>query len=296
MTVPFHIAEAAKAADIETVREWLATNDVNDVWDGIDPIFQPNSPLPRTLLLCVVDPHGASITAAHVDLARLLLARGADVNKRMDHWTALHYACRGYGGDNCVAMVSLLIEAGADVNFTRTGGYLFSRKTPLSVAIGNLKGRALPNESDEARRFTCRQVVTLLLASGASLDVTSYSWESHELALPHDHLRDVLNGIRQSHTGPRAVEETEGFEHVLACRDLIAGVRAAGSWRSFLDGPRKQLLVWRSLALRGCARPERWIVKSPTCRAMEFLTFAPNEIAWNILKYWRTAHDDIVSV
>ena len=293
MTVPFHIADAAKSADIEPVREWLATNDVNDVWDGINPIFQPDEPQPQTLLLCAVDPHGAFITDFHVDLARLLLAHGADVNKRMDTSTPLHLACRGYGGDNCVAMVSLLIEAGADVNFQRTDGYLFSRSTPLSVAIGNFRTATY---SDEARRFTCRRVVTLLLASGASLDVTAYSWESHTLALPHDQLRDVLNGIRQRHTGPRAVEETEGFEHALACRDLIAGVRAAGSWRSFLDGPRKQLLVWRSLALRGRARPERWIVKSQTCRAMEFLTFAPNEIAWNILKYWRTAHDDIVSV
>ena len=99
------------------------------------------------------------------------------------------------------------------------------------------------------------------------------------------------------------MEETEGFEHVLACRDLVAGVRAAGSWRSFIDGPRKQLLVWRSLALRGRARPQRWIVEAwgesgselverQTCKVIEFLTFSPNEIAWNILKYWRTALDD----
>ena len=288
MNVPFHIAEAAKAADIETVREWLATNDVNDYWDGMHPISQPDEPQPQTLLLCAVRP---ITTAAHVDFVRMLLARGADVNKRMDHcWPALHYACRGYGGDNCVAMVSLLIEAGADVNFRETPehGYSFRSHTPLSRAIHALH--------DAERRFTCRQILTLLLAKGASLDITSYSWAENKLVPPEVLLQEMLSETRAFHQGSQALEDTEGFEHVLACRDLIAGVRAAGSWRSFLDGPRKQLLVWRSLALRGRARPERWIVKSQTCRAMEFLTFAPNEIAWNILKYWRTAHDDIVSV
>lgn len=287
MNVPFHIAEAAKAADIEPVREWLATNDVNDVWDGEDPIFQPDEPRPQTLLLCAVRP---ITTAAHVDLARMLLARGADVNKCMDHWSALHYACRGYGGDNCVAMVSLLIEAGADVNCKEIPEHeiLFCNSTPLSKAIDALY--------DTERRVTCRQILTLLLAKGASLDVTSYSWVENRLVPPDVLLQEVLSDARPLLREPQALEDTEGFEHALACRDLIAGVRAAGSWRSFLDGPRKQVLVWRSLALRGRARPERWIVKSQTCRAMEFLTFAPNEIAWNILKYWRTAHDDIVSV
>lgn len=121
MVLPEHIAVAARDADIDTVRAWLATNDVNEVSIGGGDWG------PRTLLQCAVDTY-VGTTAAHVDLARMLLARGADVTERTeDGCPPLHYACRGLG-DSCVAMVKLFIAAGAGVNSN-------DGTTPLSLAI-----------------------------------------------------------------------------------------------------------------------------------------------------------------
>ena len=73
-------------------------------------------------------------------------------------------------------------------------------------------------------------------------------------------------------------------EHWLACKDLILGVGAAGSWRAYARLPRKRVLRLRSLMLRGRARPRRTRGADPiVARAFKL----PNEMAWKVLAFWR---------
>ena len=73
-------------------------------------------------------------------------------------------------------------------------------------------------------------------------------------------------------------------EHWLACKDLILGVRAAGSWRAYARLPRKRVLRLRSLMLRGRARPRRTRGADPiVARAFKL----PNEMVWKVLAFWR---------
>ena len=72
-------------------------------------------------------------------------------------------------------------------------------------------------------------------------------------------------------------------EDFLATEQLILDLRAAGSPRAYRMESRKQVLLLRSLALKGRAEPRDARTK--------FLVDSPNEIAWKILEYWRTELD-----
>ena len=69
----------------------------------------------------------------------------------------------------------------------------------------------------------------------------------------------------------------------LSTRQLILDVHVAGSPRAYRMLRRKQVLLLRSLALKGRAKPRD--------ARMMFLVDSPNEIAWKILEYWRTELD-----
>ena len=72
-------------------------------------------------------------------------------------------------------------------------------------------------------------------------------------------------------------------EHWLACKDLILGVRAAGSWRAYARLPRKRVLRLRSLMLRGRAKPRRTGAPNVVARTFKL----PNEMVWKVLAFWR---------
>ena len=74
------------------------------------------------------------------------------------------------------------------------------------------------------------------------------------------------------HAGPRN-----------ATKKLILDVRAAGSPQAYRMASRKRVLLLRSLALKGRAKPRD--------ARMTFLVESPNEIAWKVLEYWRTELD-----
>ena len=69
----------------------------------------------------------------------------------------------------------------------------------------------------------------------------------------------------------------------LSTRQLILDVHVAGSPRAYRMLRRKQVLLLRSLALKGRAKPRD--------ARMTFLVDSPNEIAWKVLEYWRTELD-----
>ena len=117
MVLPQHIIEAAQKGDSCVVIQWLDAAPQGSVnaegqkegrWAGH----------PLTLLYWTCIPHLSKeecITAAHVELARLLLARGADPNWR-DHLsqTPLHCVCCQTEAGAAADMASLLIEAGTE--------------------------------------------------------------------------------------------------------------------------------------------------------------------------------------
>ena len=123
----------------------------------------------------------------------------------------------------------------------------------------------------EASEWTLH-IVTTLLRAGASLDSSSRSFEEH------------LNHI----SGPYA-------EHKVAIVNLVASVRAAGSWKSHCRLAHKEVLRLRSLVARGRVKlPSRTRRRSPRGRdvrqkrALEFvLRQGDNGIVWTILSFWR---------
>ena len=73
-----------------------------------------------------------------------------------------------------------------------------------------------------------------------------------------------------------------------ALKTLIAGVRAAGSWKSFCRNDHKQILRLRSLAARGRARERRTTLRAATPRAAKFIVrLGDNGVVWHILSFWR---------
>ena len=65
------------------------------------------------------------------------------------------------------------------------------------------------------------------------------------------------------------------------CKALIAGVRAAGSWKAYDRVPRKAVIRLRSLYTRGRATTADPIMK--------FLCeLGDNGVVWNVLSFWRT--------
>ena len=188
-------------------------------------------------------------TPGHLEFARYLLSRGARVDaKTYQGSTALHFACSG-AGETTAAMVSVLVAAGANVNLQTIDGF-----TPLFLI-------------KEASESTLHMVTTLLRA-GASLDSSTRSFEAHLDGL-EDGLEDGL--------------DDDQLEHVGAIRDLVASVRAAGSWKAHCRLPHKQILRLRSLVARGRTKE-----RLATTRAIRFIVRqGDNGVVWAILSYWR---------
>ena len=127
------------------------------------------------------------------------------------------------------------------------------------------------------------ECVVKLLRAGAALDSVGrlYSNESG-----NDQLRPIEAFL------DRQVEyklNLHSNRHFSACRAIIAGVRAAGSWRAFHEIPRNP---WRAyervprkavLRLRSLVARKRATTVEPPFNA---LFASPNEIVWHVLGFW----------
>jgi len=119
--------------------------------------------------------------------------------------------------------------------------------------------------------------IVLLLRAGASLDGPAAGGNRPEVILerrigdipPPDH-PDFLPKMELKRS-----------------RDLLAAVRAAGSYRKWCLAPPKEVLALRSLIARDRARE-----KATTPRRLTWLMSPnlPNEIAWRVLAYWNPRH------
>ena len=101
MVLPLELVEAAKAGNVTAVREWLES--------GGDP--NDTDSRGCTLLLKVVIT--GEISDAHLDVARLLLSHGADVNKSdVDSFTPLHCCAIFPKQSSRGPLIQLLLDAG----------------------------------------------------------------------------------------------------------------------------------------------------------------------------------------
>jgi len=253
MVIPDDIASAAFDADSGPVREWLATHDVNDRTE-VSCLYNLTGDTLLSLVAC------SSETEAHVELARYLVAQGADATlPDVDGVTPLHNASRACG-HRVVEMVRLLLDADgvrAQINTMTDFGV-----TPLAGALGNFSDGRLDGA-------VCRRCVALLLRAGASLDAIFQCREEDPQFSAEQFVDDWITFKKVS--------------DFVATKELIRDFRAAGSWRAYTKGLRKQVLGLRSLALRDRAGTRDEVMK--------FIVKSPNEIAWKILSYWPTELD-----
>ena len=238
----FRYVHLATSVECAWVEQWLNNNpdiDLNayqneDGW---------------TLLLELVA-NAPSPHAGHFRMARLLLSRGADINlchPQICGLVPLHFAVKrmiagpiddphvaGNPDDKKLAMVKFLLSNGADVNMkSQVMG------TPLSMAL------SLARHGTERvpSVFLRREIVTSLLHAGASLDMC-------KISATDTSVEAALDFEERSH--PEGSANDESFQ---TCKQLIADVRAAGSWRLYALRPHKDFLSLRTLAARGRAKP-----------------------------------------
>ena len=262
MVLPYDIQVAADEANLAVVEAWLdeagpgAVND-RDQWGF-------------TLLLCCMK---SSINERHVQFARMLIARGADVNigKTGSGSCPLHYAC--FPGDCSSTMVSLLLKEGARVD-ERTNG---DRQTPLGQLIDEfdycLESVSEADEMPARQRQISRsglEIMISLLRAGASLESCQYGYSAEDL------MQEFLSR-RPSYAND---------ESFARCQELVAGVRVHGSYKSFAREPHRQFLRLRSLLVRGRAKVRG---SSKTSRRLEGIARLPNGACWHVISFWRDA-------
>ena len=250
MVLPLELVEAAKAGNVTAVREWLES--------GGDP--NDTDSRGCTLLLKVVIT--GEISDAHLDVARLLLSHGADVNKSdVDSFTPLHCCAIFPKQSSRGPLIQLLLDAGAGVNATTGAG-----ETPLAIALFLSVWRS----PDQARASL--DMITRLLRAGAALD-----------AIRGDNL-SIEDLLREDGHVQRYRESS----HYCALEALLSDVRAAGStWKGYVRALPKELLRLRSLVARGRAREKvRTRPTTPREIALLFAPSFPNELFWKIMTYW----------
>ena len=70
-------------------------------------------------------------------------------------------------------------------------------------------------------------------------------------------------------------------ESFARCRELVAGVRAHGSYKAYVREPHRQFLRMRSLLVRGRAKTDS--------QRLERIARLPNGACWHVLSFWRDA-------
>ena len=269
--MPENIVTCVNEADVDTVVAWLdAGGDVNEPVSEDNPMFSGD-----TLLMAIPQSESVDdVSSQHVELAKILLQRGADLNREHieDGYSAVHCCIDELfcvTTDTTSARAAILgilgiyLAAGATVNHKNWRG-----DTPLGMAL------RLRCWAREERRRCAFESVKILLRAGASLDACSKDTTAEEM-------------LRQLDEQEGAHTHDEHFidEHFLACRALVADMRVAGSWKAYARAPPKALLRLRSLLVRGRVRTRR---RRPRDVALfERIARLPNGAVWNVLSYWR---------
>ena len=124
-----------------------------------------------------------------------------------------------------------------------------------------------------------------LLAAGADLNSLSASGRNAEAFARRRLSLDIYTGegILEH---PNECRRPGAVEAFLA---LLADVRAAGSWKRYVNKPRIDVIVLQRLCAAGSASPPSALARLfPTSTKSPPL---PKEMVWLILKFWRTDRD-----
>ena len=278
MVLPAAIATAAESADLDAVRAWLDGKP-----DGGREAINDYDEYGCTLLIaCVMH---ANRPEQRVALARLLLERGADVNRcaadvHNDHMgqasplhCAIHYAFLGNS-----QMLPLLLAAGGSVKARTSDGGSHYIETPLGRLLRTV--RSLGSVNGPIRNFP--GMVAALLRAGSELDdicvyaVSGASYMSAENLLRQ--FKQFINSI----PGANPAVIAGANEKCIEAGRMIQGVRAAGSWKAYIRRPHKDVCAVRGLVTRGFLAPPGGGSKYE--RAIAFLVKqGDNGIVWKVL-------------
>jgi hypothetical protein len=286
MVLPAEIATAAESGDLDAVRAWLDGKP-----DGGRACINEYDEYGCTLLIsCVMH---ASHPLRRVALARLLLERGADVNRcaadvhndHMGQASPLHCAAKTTAFLANSQMLPLLIAAGGNVKARTSSGGDGYIETPLGRLLRYLGYTSSTFQSGIVRPGL-PGAVAALLRGGAELDeicvqaVSGASYMSAETLLQQ--ARDFVNFIPGAN--PNIIAgANENFTEV---RKMIEGVRGAGSWKAYIRRPHKDVCAVRGLVTRGFLAPPGGGSKYE--RAIAFVVgLGDNGIVWKVLSYWR---------
>ncbi len=281
MVLPPEITHAAIHGDIGTLQTFLDQHPERvDAVDGSDGP-QGNRTMTELTLICL----SQNPPARALQVLRLLLSRGADVNRRLgpEDSTLLQESCLSVWSEG----VAALLQAGAEINLTCSpGGAPPSHTMAILLCDAWLQNDPRGRTPVEVvhEMHTCME---LLLRNGAPLDFLAYNV-----------MRSLESRIKlMFFNGEDAASVNDALDNVL---DLAKAVRAAQStstsarltpWQKYCLAPPKELLLLRSLVARGRARERqrlRSIFESETPREFSLL-FArsfPNELFWRVMAFW----------
>ena len=274
MVLPIEVLRAAATGQPQAVLAWLdaAPRDINDVGPVVSPLGESEiSLLGATALNVTMNPHA---TADHIDLARELLRRGADVVNPWSFINTIGYSANRRNDELARDLVALLLGAGADPNGHETAQILGAAHITFSGLAFAIN--ALSKETQSGPRWG---IVQALIRAGASLD-RNYKYGDRE-----ETAEELM--ARFEHEVPN-FDPHDSIGHWAACKTLVADVRAAGgTWAAYARRPRKAVMRLRGFNLRGKAPLKSgYISRDPS---LEILCDArlPPEVAWHVLKFWR---------
>ena len=303
---PPHL-QAAFAGDVGAVEAWLAGGgDVNqhDYWFG-------------SLL-------SAAIVGSQTQMREFLLERGARCGK-----FDVYCLCEDIlTKPNYVDVARLLIEHGADPAMGRTSDSTWGTSHRLAVIAGFSTGQ-------ERTAIRCALLMRLLVERGAPVDARLGATNTHFAVgttslmvavsdgAPVIYVRELLRlGVDLAATNAR--EETalslSSFMANQEVLNFLTDVSRAGSYKRYVNEPRKRLLLLRKLVERGrataaCERVPAFAAAYAGPRAgMVFTTrdgatgyfrdgdgpfperlfcasTLPDVLFWKVLSFWRTSRD-----
>jgi hypothetical protein len=219
------LMRAISMGKMSEVEEWFSSGDR----DPNDPDTKHGFTLLYHAMKCTWSHHtfgtlGAAARKGGFQIARGLIARGADVNRRMGRYrnTVLHNAA--YAGS--AESVNFLLDNGAELESAAKHG-----ATPLMRACNGCVD------------CDCMDTVLALLKRGASLDAVDNEGDG-----PLDYLR----GESFYHMD----DDRYGRPHVYEeAKAALAEIKDAGGWKSYAREPRRDLLALRVLCEQGRASP-----------------------------------------
>ena len=271
MVLPPEISNAARARDIDAVRQFVEANPerINESF------FHVGDGEGLNLLTLAIAPFG---THKSIEMVRYLISRGADVERRNANITPLFCACFLPDAE----AMALLLQAGANVHridYEASIHCSFPLKRDMIVHLCEKRTQTIAQVTDGI--FEC---LRLLLRAGLALDVLQ---DGTTTPLEQVIVECMLSLDDAGHLG-------RSLGLVLAMRASIytSASPRLSPWRQYVLAPSVAVLRLRSLVVRGRAR-ERWVVSGPTPRPIAWLLAprTPREIVWNVLAFWNPRHE-----